>query len=224
MKDGGSREQGLDWRLAAVLVGGMILSAIVGFIFVNQVLLATISTAGAGDADAKALGSREAPVSVVVYSDFACGYCREFALGTEQQVIDEYVESGQVQLVYRHYAVLGEASVRAALAAEAAAEQGAFWAYHDALFQAASSGADAFSSEGLQRIAVSIGLDITAFNETRRAEETLARVEQDFNEARERGVSVVPTVFVGERKMEGALPTPLFQAAIEEALAESGSQ
>ncbi len=59
-----------SWGISAVLVAGMVLAAVAGFVFVDRVLLAGQSLAAVGGPELKALGSGEAPVTVVVYSDF----------------------------------------------------------------------------------------------------------------------------------------------------------
>jgi hypothetical protein len=80
-------------------------------------------------------GRRDAPVTIVEFSDFQCTYCRKFWKETLPRIQAEYIDTGKVWFVYRHFVTFGPVSERAAEAAECAGEQGQFWAYHDRLFE-----------------------------------------------------------------------------------------
>jgi protein-disulfide isomerase len=218
------KHQGRAWQLPALLVTGMVLSAIAGFLFINQLLIAGFSSniSSIGD-DAKSLGSPDAPVTVIVYSDFQCGFCQDFALSSGQQIVDEYVTSGRVRLVFRHFPVLGDDSTRAAVAAEAAARQGVFWPYHDSLFaESRANGSRALANDSLQKLAVGLGINVEVFNAARGDAMLLSRVQEEMAEGRRAGVRATPTIFVNERMIEGAYPYPVFQAAIDDALGRGG--
>ncbi len=58
------------WGLPAVLVGGMVLAAVAGFVFVNQVLMAPSTPAATVGLDSKSLGAADAPVAFIEYGDF----------------------------------------------------------------------------------------------------------------------------------------------------------
>ena len=79
-------------------------------------------------------GDPDAPVTIVEFSDFQCPYCGRFAADAGRQIHEQYVETGLVRFGYQHFAFLGPESQKAAEASECAAEQGAFWPYHDKLF------------------------------------------------------------------------------------------
>jgi len=79
-------------------------------------------------------GSADASVVIVYFTDFQCGYCRKFVKDTLPKIEDQYIRTGKVRLVFRHMAILGEASTQAARASSCAFDQGKFWEYHDALF------------------------------------------------------------------------------------------
>ncbi len=129
------------------------------------------------------------------------------------------MRDGKVRLVYRHFIIFGERSLRAAAAAEAAAQQGAFWQYHDRLFEArATQDNAAFTDAGLRAIAVDLGLNLDAFEAAWNDRATTERVKAEWDEGRRLGVSSTPTVFVSGRKIEGALPYPIYKSAIDEAL------
>lgn len=126
---------------------------------------------------------------------------------------------GEVRFVFRHFAILGERSLRAAAAAEAAAQQGAFWPYHDKLYEAlAAEGPAAYSDERMLAFAQELQLDVPAFTAAWNAPAMAERVQAETREGEGRGVRATPTIFVNERRLEGALPYPIFRTVVEEAL------
>jgi hypothetical protein len=98
----------------------------------NPLSLRSLSTNEGGS---PVLGSPEAPVIVVDFSDFQCPKCARYVKSTEPEIKKEYVETGKIALIFKHFPRLGEDSLSAALTSECANEQGKFWEYHDALFQ-----------------------------------------------------------------------------------------
>ena len=106
-------------------------------------------------------GSADASVVIVYFTDFQCGYCRKFVKDTLPKIEDQYIRTGKVRLVFRHMAILGEASTQAARASSCAFDQGKFWEYHDALF--ANTAPLAFSAARLKRHASDLRLDEKTF-------------------------------------------------------------
>lgn len=98
-------------------------------------------------------GNPNGDVTVTVFMDYACGYCRASLPGLAELI----AKDPGVRVVYREYPVLGDASVTAARFALAAAEQGKFRPFHDALFAAGGPSdaaiADALAKAGLDRAA-----------------------------------------------------------------------
>src|SRR5690554_5424463 len=85
------------------------------------------------------LGNPNAPITVVEYSDFQCPFCAIFARDTLPQLIDEFVATGQMHFQLRNFPVFGEFSTLSAHGSMCALEQGAFWPFHDALFEQVGS-------------------------------------------------------------------------------------
>jgi protein-disulfide isomerase len=112
-------------------------------------------------------------------------------------LIEEYVKTGKVRLEYRDFIVFGAESRLIAEAAACAAEQGAFWRYHDTIFaNQALQGQGVFAPAGLKRLAADLGLDSAAFatclDSGRHAEE----IETMSETGRSQGVSGTPAIFV----------------------------
>ena len=122
-----------------------------------------------------ALGPANARVVMVEFADFQCPYCARFAQDTLPQIIADYGD--RVLFVFRNFPLSFHADAyHAAEAAECAYQQDAFWQYHDMLF--ASQGA--LGVDSLQRYALAVGLDMTAFNDCLDSGETAAAVDADI--------------------------------------------
>ncbi|QDB78419.1 thioredoxin [Georgenia sp. 311] len=167
------------------------------------------------EGDAMALGPVDAPVGIVVYSDYSCTYCQRWAQET-LPTLAAYAEEGDVRLESRDVAILGEDSERAAVAAAAAARQGAYWEYHDLLM----SDLQARSEEDLVAFAEQAGLDVEQFRADLTDPEVLAVVDQNMQEAQAVGLQSTPSFIVGGTPVVGAQPTDVFVEIIE---AELGS-
>jgi len=99
-------------------------------------------------------GDASAPVTIVEFSDFQCPFCGRFTRETAPLIEETYIQSGKVRFGYVHFAFLGPESLWAAQAAECAADQNSFWAYHDLLFQRqAGENQGAFNKENLRKSA-----------------------------------------------------------------------
>jgi protein-disulfide isomerase len=111
------------------------------------------------------------------------------------QLVSEYVAPGAIRFEYRDYAFRGPEAVRAAEAASCAADQGAYWRYHDTLFLN-QSGPNSFSDARLKQMAETLGLDTGAFNNCLDGGEKREAVEQSIAEAQAQGIDSTPTLFV----------------------------
>ena len=113
--------------------------------------------AASSSAPARTLGDRDAPVTLIEYSDFGCQFCQAHHDEVFGDLVASYVDPGDVRYVWRDFPVQGPGSERAAIAGIAAAEQGAFWDLHEALFaHGVGPGTDA---DDLRAVADEAGLD-----------------------------------------------------------------
>ena len=129
---------------------------------------------------------------VVFYADFTCPRC---ALAHERLV------AAGARVAFRHFALKAKhpRAVAVALAAEAAAQQGAFWPFADALY--ADQGR--LDDPHLWRRAESLGLDIARFDADRRGEAAAARVREDTRAALAAGATTTPTMFAADSVYPG---------------------
>ncbi|MYE55415.1 MAG: thioredoxin domain-containing protein [Chloroflexi bacterium] len=131
----------------------------------------------------------------------------------------DYVDTGDVRLVYRHFAFLGEESVWAAEASECAAEQGKFWEYHDILYENwVGTNVGAYAYNNLIGFADILQLDVGQFGTCMDERKYLDRVRGDSEFAEDNGVTSTPTVFINGQHVRGN-DYGTFRDAIEAALA-----
>ena len=136
-----------------------------------------------------------------------------------QEIKTTYVDDGRVKMEYRHYAVLGPESRLMAIATECAGEQGAFWQYHDAIFQERSRERGV---QGQIARADTLGLDVPKFTACMENETYNNIVDGDLAQAKEDGVTTQPTIFIlsGDQmtKFVGARAFDVVSAVIDEYL------
>jgi Na+/H+ antiporter NhaA len=156
-------------------------------------------------------GPREAPVTVVEYGDFECPYC-----GRAEPVIRELLgEFGDVRYVWRHLPLTDVHShaQMAAEAAEAAADQDAFWEMHDLLLRHQ----DALRTNDLLDYAAQLGLDVDRFASFLRDHSGATRVSDDVDTADLSGVTGTPTFFINGRRHYGAYDIGTLSQAVKAA-------
>ena len=160
-------------------------------------------------------GPRESPVTVVEYGDFECPYCGR----AEPAVRELLADFGDVRYVWRHLPLtdVHQHAQLAAEAAEAAAEQGAFWDMHDALLDHQ----DALRPTDLVRYAGQIGLDSERFTGDLRKRVGSARVAEDVDSADLSSVSGTPTFFINGQRHYGAYDIATLSAAVKAARAQA---
>ncbi|MDP9865971.1 MULTISPECIES: Na+/H+ antiporter NhaA [Streptosporangium] len=160
-------------------------------------------------------GPRQAPVTVVEYGDFECPYC-----GQAEPVIRELLtDLGDVRYVWRHLPLrdVHPGAQLAAEAAEAAAEQGAFWEMHDLLL----GNQNDLRVRDLIRYAEELGLDVERFRDSLRGHAGAGRVAEDIDSADLSGVSGTPTFFINGRRHHGAYDIATLTSAVRAARARA---
>jgi len=158
-------------------------------------------------------GPLDAPVTVLEYGDFECPYC-----GQAEPVVRELLrEHGDVDYVWRHLPLndVHPNAQRAAEAAEAAAEQGAFWEMHDLLLERQ----DALGYRDLVGYARELGLDVERFQDDLRTRTRAGHIAQDVDSADLSGVSGTPTFFINGLRHYGAYDIATLSAAVKAARA-----
>jgi protein-disulfide isomerase len=106
-----------------------------GLLLLGILLLTASGAAGTIEDDGRIRGRADAPLTLIEYSDYTCGYCLKFFKETLPKLQATYIDTGKVKFVYRDYPRADRGvGVEAAVAARCAGAQGQYWAMHDRLF------------------------------------------------------------------------------------------
>ena len=164
-------------------------------------------------ADDHVRGAVDAPVTVLEYGDYECPYCAA-AAPVLRQLVDE--SDGQVRLFFRNFPLAEPHpfALTAALAAEAAGAQGAFWPMHDLLF----TKQDRLEDVALRAYADRLGLD-GSLVVGEPAQQFADKVEADFTAGLDAGVAGTPTLFINGELYAGRTEIVALRRAVAAAAA-----
>ena len=174
-------------------------------------------------------GDFNAPITIVEYSDFTCIFCgyasgldatngaalkqRDPSWTAAVPEIKRLADEGHVRFVYKHF-VINEQGVLPVLASECAAEQDAFWEYHDVIFANQQRVMEGLSTQGYVQFAQDIGLDTASFEQCLTTKDVSSLIDAHMTEARAFGISGTPSFMVENYLLEGVVPFREFQALL----------
>ncbi len=169
-------------------------------------------------------GGEHATVTLVEYSDFQCPACKAF-LPVVDEVLATYGD--QVQFVYRHFPLytIHPHAEAAAIASEAAAQQGKFWEMHDLLFDRQSDWESLANPQELfVAYAELLALDVEKFRADLSSDATRDRVRSDVNAGNAANISATPTFYLNGTALtfpRNESPLTYLQGQIDALLATS---
>jgi protein-disulfide isomerase len=168
--------------------------------------------------DAPFLGMPEAPISIVIFSDFQCPYCSRLG-PIFAQLLEQNPET--VKISYKHFPIRGhELAAPAAVAAIAAQKQGKFWEFHDKLFENMKD----LKPEKFLEIATSLGLDMTKFQKDMTDPQNMARINKDQQDGAVAGVKGTPSIFINGRTVKDRSVVGMQKMIDEELAKKSGKK
>jgi len=148
--------------------------------------------------NAARLGNEDAPIEVVVFSDFQCAFCKRAAAELKRI---HHSRPNRVKVYFKHFPLsYHPQAVNAAMAAEAARLQGKFWEMHDQLF---AHGAE-LTDEIYVEIAAKLGLDADQFKKDMASKEVTNRVAADRAEGESIGVDGTPYILINRTRFRGS--------------------
>ncbi|HVV48178.1 MAG TPA: thioredoxin domain-containing protein [Polyangia bacterium] len=172
----------------------------------------TVYKVAAGNGPSK--GSKNAPLQVVIFSDFQCPFCKRVE-PTLSQLEKEY--GSKMHMTWKNYPLPfhnnAEPAAEAAMAANA---QGKFWQMHDKLFENNT----ALSRADLEKYAQELGLDMAKFKADLDSQRYKDQIQADTKEGQAVGVNGTPAVFINGRKINGAYPWETFKKIADDELAK----
>ncbi|WP_326814652.1 DsbA family protein [Streptomyces sp. NBC_01763] len=167
--------------------------------------------------DKLAQGRADAPVVLIEYADFKCGYCGKFARDTESALVKKYVANGTLRIEWRNFPIFGAESEAAARAAWAAGQQGRFWQFHAAAY-AEGVKEKGFGKARLQALAQQAGVaDLDRFARDADSSAASAAVSKDQEQGYGIGATSTPSFLINGRPIAGAQSTEVFTQAIDAA-------
>lgn len=171
------------------------------------------------------IGSASAPVTIAVWSDYQCPFCKKFEVETLPSIIADYVDAGKVKVVFMDFVFLGGDSLDAALYGRSVwklyPEQ--YFAWRTAMYGAQDEEGDqgfgdAASIDKLN--ATVAGIDAAKVADDVKANKGAYQtmINADKAEAQKVGIGATPSFVIGTEVIQGAYPYPAFQAALDAAL------
>ena len=170
------------------MIGAWWFYTVTGALLLTLVQLAEAG-GGAVTDEGRMRGRADAPITLLEYSDFTCGYCGKFFRETWPRLQAKYIDTGKIRFVYRDYPRADQGiGVEAAVAARCAGAQGRYWLMHDRLFSERSR----LDSGSFKGYATVIGLDVTVFAKCFDERQYLESIFQDRQEANRWGFHGTP--------------------------------
>ena len=164
------------------------------------------------------LGNSNAEITLIEFGDYQCHFCNVYYQNTEHEILEKYVMTGKVNVIFKDYTIIGQDSMRAAHAAHCASEQGKFWEYHDTLYNNWGGENNGWAgSENILRFAEEVGLNMNEFvecNVDKRYEQQIAASNTD---AQKLGITGTPAFYVISansqqvQTISGAQPYEVFE-------------
>ncbi len=154
------------------------------------------------------LGNPQGSITLVEFADYACGYCRQSLADVNALV----AANSDLKVVIREYPILSAGSADAARMALAAADQGRFEAFHNAMY--AQDGVDAASIEAA---ATAAGVDLAAAQTAIAAGQYESQLQNNVFLGQTMRLSGTPAFIVGDRVLNGAVGAEQIGDAIAEA-------
>ena len=157
-------------------------------------------------------GSKDAPVTIIEFSDYQCPYCARFDIQTLPALTENYINTGKVKFIYRDFPLAFHKNAqKASEASECADEQGKFWEMHDKIFE----NQQALDVKSLKNYAKELSLDTGKFDNCLDSGTMASEVKKDLDEGSSYGVSGTPAFLINGILVSGALPFNSFQEIIE---------
>lgn len=212
--------------LGAILIGPTLINANTPVGDIVQITPVAYS-----EMDGRSLGPTDAKVVVEAFEDFQCSACAGYSSSIEPLVIQNYVETGKIRYVFRHFPFLDDRSSikesdQAANASMCALDQGRFWDYKAILFANFGEATGAYTDRRLEAYAQSLGLDMSAFNSCYKDNQFKDEIQKDLADGDSLGVKGTPTIFVNGKRAgrEGYVASyEEISQLIEQELAAGGS-
>jgi protein-disulfide isomerase len=174
------------------------------------------------------IGNPDAPITIIEFSDFQCPFCARFHIQTLPTIMEEYIEKGDVKLVFRDFPLqnIHPNAVPASVAAECANEQRKFKEMHDILFEKQNEWSNletVYAIELFNQYSEQINLEQEQFSSCLSTAKYVKEIQNDLDDGRTYGVTGTPGFFIGNQQigfveLKGAQPFESFKNVIDKQL------
>ena len=166
------------------------------------------------------LGNPNAPITLLEFGDYQCHFCNVYFQDTEHKIIENFVNTGKVKIVFKDFTIIGPDSVSASHFAHCAGEQEKFWEYHNILFNNWAGENNGWASNNnLLQFANEIGLDMNELKKCNNENRYKSLIESSNSDARSLGLTGTPAFFIitdsGAQKIHGAQSYDVFEKVFE---------
>ncbi len=181
--------------------------------------------------DDPVLGDKNAPITIIEFSDYECPFCKRHFDQTHAQLKENYIDKGKVKLVFRDLPLPfhDPLATTEAIAANCAREQSndaMYFKYHDELFKKTTSNGNGLKKEDLYTIATNLGLNADNLKACVEAEKYKEEVSKDLADASAVGANGTPTFFISKSDASGNITAgrinPQSQASVFKATGDDG--
>ena len=167
------------------------------------------------------IGNPSSPISILEWGDYQCTFCYRFHTSSFNVILNEYINSGRANFIFKDFPLNGPDSVFAAEAAYCAEDQDKYWQYHDELYTNWGGERTGWITvDSLNKFATTVDLEIDEFNSCINEHKYRQRVLELEKFGKEIGIDATPTflIFNDEKiiKIRGNQPVDVFRKAIEE--------
>ena len=160
-------------------------------------------------------GNPDATVTIVEFSDYECPFCGRFYSQSYGQLVEEYIDTGKVKLVFKDFPLgFHQLAKPSSIAANCVLNQlgdEKYFEYHNTLFENQQT----LSVDNLNKWAEELGVDTTEFETCINDPKVAQEVDEDLIEGTQLGVEGTPSFFINGNLIVGAQPYSVIKAAIE---------
>jgi len=175
------------------------------------------------------LGDKNAPITIIEFSDYECPFCKRHFTDTYPKLIKEYIDTGKARLVFRDFPLSfhDPMATKEAIAANCAKDQGGdkkYFEFHGEIFKRTTSNGNGLDDAKLKTIATDLSLNMNSFNTCLTNKAMEDEVKKDIADGSAAGASGTPTFLIGKTTADGkvdgdlligAQPFAAFQAVID---------
>jgi protein-disulfide isomerase len=143
------------------------------------------------------LGDPKAPITLIEFGDYQCHFCNVHFHNTEHSLLENYISTGKVKMIFKDFTIIGPDSVNAAHGTHCANDQGKFWEYHDILYSNWTGENNGWaSSENLLKFANEIDLELDEWSKCMINATHSQIITNSSKKARDLGLTGTPAFFV----------------------------